>query len=129
MNFTERRRFERYHPPEGAIATLKPDGDFGLINDISRAGAAFEFLYFSKDRCESPEIGSRKEIILFIPGKNSTPVTVPCMIVRVEKKLLGSYRQSVVPKKQCGVQFMEFGVETAMGLSSFLGQCVIKGHC
>ncbi len=35
MNFSEQRKFERYRPPEGAIATLKPDAEFGLISGIS----------------------------------------------------------------------------------------------
>jgi PilZ domain len=129
MNHTEQRKFGRYHPPEGAIATLKPDAEFGLINDISRGGLAFEYLSFSNDRCDNSKIGCPKEIDLFIPGKSALPITVPCMVIRVEKRLAGSYKHSVVPKKHCGVQFMEFGIDAAMGLCTFLNQCTRKGEC
>ena len=126
MEYLEQRRFTRYLPPEGAIATLKPFEEFGLINDISRGGVAFECLSLSSDCDAGPEIGSQKEIDIFIPGNGSLPVTVPCRVVRVEKKLLGSYTHSVVPKKRCGVQFTAFGWETATGLEAFISQCSKK---
>ncbi len=127
MEYTEQRRFQRYLPPQGAIATLKPDADFGPIKDISRGGMAFECLSFIK-ACD-PEIGCPKEIEIFIPGKHTPPVTVPCKVVRIEKKLLGSYAHSVVPRKRCGVQFTQFGLETAFELEIFIGRCWIKGAC
>ena len=123
MDHTEQRRFERYLPPEGAIATLKPYAEFGPINNISRGGVAFEYLSFSKDREAGPEIGPEREIDIFIPGSGLRPVTVPCRVVRVEQRLLGSYAHAVVPKKRCGVMFRSFGGETAVALDGFLRQC------
>ena len=47
MDYSEQRQFHRYSPPEGTIATLKPFAEFGKINNISKGGLAFDFLYFS----------------------------------------------------------------------------------
>ena len=123
MDYIEGRQFDRYTPPEGAIATLKPFAEFGEINDISEGGMAFECLSFSKDCDAGPEIGREKEVDIFIPKSGCRPVTLKCRVVRVENKLLGSYSHSVVPKKQYGVQFTEFGRETAVALGAFLFQC------
>ena len=115
MNDTEQRQFDRYLPPEGAIATLKPFAEFGVINDISEGGMAFECLSFSKDCDSGPEIGLEREIDIFIPKSGCRPVTLKCRVVRVENKLLGSYARTLVPKKRCGVQFTEFERDTAVG--------------
>ena len=123
MDHTEQRQFERYSPPEGAIATLKPFAEFGEINNISEGGMAFEYLSFSKDHNCDPEIGRERKIDIFIPGTDSLLVTIPCRVVRVENKLLGSYTHSVVPKKRCGLQFTEFERDTAVALETFLAQC------
>jgi len=123
MHYIEERQLDRYLPPEGAIASLKPFAEFGVINDISEGGMAFECLSFSKDRDAGPEIGREREVEIFIPKNGCRPVTLSCRVVRVENKLLGSYTRSVVPKKQYGVQFSEFGRETAVALGAFLSQC------
>jgi hypothetical protein len=123
MDHPEQRQFERYTPPEGAIATLNPFAEFGKINDISEGGMAFECLFFSNDYDADPEIGREREIDIFIPKSGCRPVTLPCRVVRVEDKLLGSYAHSVVPKKRCGVQFMAFERETEVALEAFLAQC------
>ena len=123
MDYIEQRQFARYTPPEGAIATLNPFAEFGSINDISRGGVAFECLSFSNDRDAGPEIGRERDIDIFIPKSGCWPVTLPCRVVRVEDKLLGSYAHSVVPKKRCGVQFMAFERETEVALGAFLAKC------
>lgn len=123
MNWVEQRRFERYVPPEGAIAALKPYDEFGLINDISRGGLAFECLAFGGEAEARPTIGSPQEIDIFAPGCQPLPVTLPCTVVRVEDLLVGSYKRSVVPKKRCGVRFDDYGWEVAVGLDAFLCQC------
>lgn len=123
MDYHEQRKFARYIPPEGAIATLKPFDEFGSINDISEGGMAFEYLSFSKDHNCDPEIGREREVDIFIPKSGCRPVTLPCRVVRVENRLLGSYAYSVVPKKRCGIAFTEFGQEMAVALGAFLAQC------
>jgi hypothetical protein len=123
MGYTEQRQFERYSPPTGAIATLRPFDEFGVINDISRGGAAFEYLNFSKDRDSGLQIGTEREIDIFIPGSDNRPLTVPCRIVRTEERLVGSYAHTVIPKKRCGVQFTALDRETRVSLNAFLDQC------
>ena len=128
MDYMEQRQFERYLPPEGAIANFKPYAEFGLINDISRGGVAFECLSFSKKSDSGPQIGSEREIDIFIPGDGSLPIKVPCKVARVEKRLLGSYAHFVVPKKRWGVEFMNFGRETSILLDGFLARCRKYGY-
>ena len=123
MDYSEQRQFHRYSPPEGAIATLKPFAEFGVINDISKGGLAFEFLSFSNDCNSGPEIGQTKKVDIFIPKRGGQPVTLPCRVIRMENKLLGSYAHSVIPKKRCGVQFTDFERDTEAALESFLVQC------
>ncbi len=124
MKYEERRRFERYLPPEGAIATSIPYAEFGLISNISQGGMAFEYPSFIMDEgSDTDKIGLKKTINIFIPGKNSLSVTIPCKIVRMQQKMCGSYSHRILPKKQCGVEFMEFGHETDIGLNTFLDRC------
>lgn len=124
MQHTEQRQFERYYPPEGAIATLKPFEEFGLINDISKGGVAFEYLAFDSDsRGDVPKIGPKRQIDIFVPGRNSHPMTFSCKVVRIEERLLGSYTHSVVPKKRCGIEFIGMEKETIAALEAFLVQC------
>ena len=124
MQYAEQRRFQRYFPPEGAIATLKPFEEFGLINNISKGGLAFEYLDFTGSGGVVPKIGPQRQIDVFIPGTNSRPMTFPCKIVRLEDRLLGSYTRFVVPKKRCGVEFMGFENETMAALNALLVQCM-----
>ena len=123
MDYSEQRQFHRYSPPEGAIATLKPFAEFGKINNISKGGLAFDFLSFSNDCNSSPEIGQKRNLDIFIPKCDGQPVTLPCRVIRMENKLLGSYAHSVIPKKRCGVQFTDFDRDTATALEVFLVQC------
>ena len=123
MQYTEQRRFERYLPPEGAIAAFKPFEEFGLINDISKGGLSFEYLAFVDSSDVVPEIRPHRQIDIFIPGANSRPMTFQCKVVRVAERLLGSYAHSVVPKKRCCVEFMGFKKETMAALNAFLVQC------
>ena len=123
MDYSEQRQFHRYSPPEGAIATLKPFAEFGKINNISKGGLAFDFLSFSNDCNSSPEIGQKRKLDIFIPKRGGLPVTLPCRVIRMENKLLGSYAHSVIPKKRCGVQFTDFERDTEAALESFLVQC------
>ena len=123
MNFVERRQFERYFAPEGTIANLKPYSEFGLINNISQCGVSFDFLSFPKS-CESdPEIRHHKGIDIFCSEKGLQLITLSCLVVRLEERLVGSYSHSVIPKKRCGVAFTEFDGETASALENFLIQC------
>jgi len=123
MGYTEHRQFERYIPPAGAIATLRPFDAFGVINDISKGGAAFECLNLSEDSDSSLKIGTEREIDIFIPGSDKRPLTVPCRIVRTEERLVGSYAHTVIPKKICGVEFTNLERETRVSLNAFLDQC------
>jgi hypothetical protein len=123
MNFIEQRRFERYFAPERAIANLKPYSEFGSIHNISRGGVSFDYLFFPKNPETDPEIGPHREIDIFCSEKGLRPITLPCRVVRVEERLVGSYYLSVIPKKRCGVQFTGFDRETASALDSFLVQC------
>lgn len=124
MQNTEQRQFERYYPPEGAIATLKPFEEFGLINDISKGGVAFEYLVFNSDsRGDMPKIGHKRQIDIFVPGRNSRPMTFSCKVVRVEERLLGSYTHSVVPKNRCGIEFIGMEKDTIAALEALLVQC------
>jgi hypothetical protein len=125
MVYTEQRQFERYFPPVGAIATLRPFDEFGVINDISKGGVAFEYVNFSKDRDPGPQIGTEREIDIFVPGSDKRPLTVPCRIVRTQERLVGSYAHTVIPKKCCGVQFTNLDRETRVSLNAFLDRC---GH-
>ncbi len=123
MQDTEQRRFKRYCPLDGAIATLKPFEEFGLIKDISKGGLSFEYLAFSAESDAVPEIGKKRQIDVFILGEDFSPMTFPCKVVRVENQLLGLYTHSVVPKKRCGIEFVEFGQKMTNALNSFLAQC------
>ena len=127
MGYSEQRQFHRYSPPEGAIATLKPFAEFGKINNISKGGLAFDFLSFSNVRNSSPEVGQKRMLDIFIPKRGGQPVTLPCRVIRMENKLLGSYARSVIPKKRCGVQFTDVGRDTATALKAFLVQCQKNG--
>lgn len=124
MQYTEQRRFQRYFPPKGAIASLKPFEEFGPINNISKGGLAFEYLDFTDTGGIVPEIGLQRQIEVFIPGTNSRRMTFPCKIVRLEDRLLGSYTHSVVPKKRCGIEFMGLENETMAALNALLVQCM-----
>ena len=126
MVFTEQRRFERYFPPEGAIATLKPSAEFGLVNDISKGGAAFEYLAISQKSETEPKIGAQREIDIFIPGRGTQPISVSCRIIRIEEKLLGSYANAIIPKKRCSVEFTGLSEETGTQLDTLLAGCQ---HC
>ena len=123
MTYMEQRQFERYSPPVGAIATFRPFAQFGAINDISKGGVAFEYLTFAEDYDADLEVGSPREIDLFIPSSRSRLEALPCSVVRLEERLLGSYARSVVPKKRCGVRFGKLCQETEAALNAFLAQC------
>ncbi len=128
MTQTEQRQFERYYPPAGAIATFRPFAQVGAINDISKGGVAFEYTTFSRDHNAEIELESSREIAIFIPGSDSQLLTLPCKVVRVENRLLGSYARRIIPKKRCGVQFGKFGQKTEAELDAFLAQCEKCGH-
>ncbi len=126
MTVLEQRRFERYSPPEGAIAALRPFAEFGVIRNISKGGMAFEYLNIAERKDPGRKPGPQNEIDVFIPGNGNRPLTIPCRIVRVAEKLLGSYAHEVVAKKLCGVEFLPVDRETSMALDAFLSQC---GKC
>jgi len=85
------------------------------------------FEYLSMDPDTGPQIGMKREMDIFVPHMNKQLLTLPCKIVRVEEKLLGSYAHAIVPKKRCGVQFMLLDGQTAVALNAFLAQCA-KGE-
>jgi hypothetical protein len=122
MSSGEKRCFERYHPPKGAVAALNPFAEFGVISDVGRGGLAFDFLPLDQET--DLQVGVERTITIFVPDDKKRHLTIPCRIVHIVERLLGSYSQAVIRKKRCGVEFLMTKSESTSALNGFVEQCI-----
>jgi len=120
---TERRRYQRYSPPEGTIAVLRPYGEeIGLIKNISKGGLVFQYLILENKKgsiLTEPE----KEIDIFHPEDKFHLARIPCIIVWEHDLQFEHSAFTAVPTRLVGVSFDGLNRDKTSLFYGFLARC------
>ncbi len=123
MTEEERRRYNRYCPPEGTIAVLRPYGEeIGRVKNIGKEGLAFEYLVLG-DKNGSISTEPKTEIEILYPENGFYLSRIPCEIVWESDLQIEYSLFSVLPTKRIGIQFKELTTEKTHLFNGFLAQC------
>jgi len=119
----ERRRYERYSPPERAVALFRPyDEEIGEIKDIGKGGLAFEYLVLQLQK-ESILTEPDRKIDLFHPKDKCLLEEIPCKIVWEQELPFIHTKFSPHFTRRVGVHFEDLDRDIADRLNGFLTRC------
>ena len=127
VNHKYGRKPQRYSPPEGAIAALRPFGEkIGLIKDIGRDGLSFDFLPLDTQKGKPVPNQSNGKIDIFWPKKGIYLKKMPCTVVWEDwAQSDKGFRRSICLRR-VGVSFQMLAPNQRKRLADFLMECKSK---
>ena len=120
---TERRRYQRYSPPEGTIAVLRPYGEeIGLIKNISKGGLVFQYLIL-RDQNGSISTEPKTEIEILHPEDGFYLAKMPWKIAWEHDLQFGHSPFTALFTRRVRAHFEELERDKADPLCGFLARC------